>query len=163
LAFGEEVRRAQSRGEWPGVRSTFSRGLVGIELCVGGRAREELDFEVGERFGRGERRGGDMRLSEGWRVGTGFNLGGPRLPPEARCAEFAAGKEGAGGESSSWKVGMGVVVAQGVVGDEGRFLKGGGGGGIALRSRSSFEMRRMSFDSACSSWFGGGAFCLPIA
>jgi hypothetical protein len=47
---GEEVRRAQSRGEWPGVRRTFLRGLAGIEVCVGGGARPE---DIGFRFGMG--------------------------------------------------------------------------------------------------------------
>jgi hypothetical protein len=55
--LGEEVSRAQSRGEWPGVSKTFLRGLVGMEVCVGGRASEEELFD-GERFGRGERMGG---------------------------------------------------------------------------------------------------------
>lgn len=32
FAEGEEVRRAQSRGEWLGVRRTFLRGLVGIAV-----------------------------------------------------------------------------------------------------------------------------------
>jgi hypothetical protein len=91
LDVGLEERRAQSNGEWPGDRTTFLRGLVGMELWVGGGAR--LAKEEGVRFGRGERMGGDMRPEEGWRVGMGFNRGGPRTPPEALCIEFAAGNE----------------------------------------------------------------------
>lgn len=49
-----------------------------------------------------------------------------------------AGNEGAGGESSRARIG--TVVARGVLGDVGvpevGFFKGGGGGGIDLRSRS---------------------------
>jgi hypothetical protein len=93
LDVGLEERRAQSNGEWPGDRTTFLRGLVGMELWVGGGARLAKEEEVGVRFGRGERMGGDMRPEEGWRVGMGFNRGGPRTPPEALCIEFAAGNE----------------------------------------------------------------------
>jgi hypothetical protein len=62
-------RCAQSRGEWPGVRRTFLEGLAGMEECVGGSIREEPRDEepMGDRFGRGERMGGDM--SEGLRRG----------------------------------------------------------------------------------------------
>jgi len=50
---------------------------------------------AGERFGRGEGlAGGAMRPG----VGAGFRRGGPRTPPDARWAEFAAGKEGGGME-----------------------------------------------------------------
>jgi hypothetical protein len=56
---GEDVRRAQSKGLWPGVRSTFLRGLVGGAVCVGGGKRpEEGVDDGGPRFGRGEGRGG---------------------------------------------------------------------------------------------------------
>lgn len=68
LACGSLVRRAQSRGEWPGVRRTFLRGLEGMEVCVGGGVREEEGGEVDERleeagvrFGSGPRGGGDIR------------------------------------------------------------------------------------------------------
>lgn len=78
--------RAQSRGLWFGVRRTFFRGLEGMELWDGGGARL---VEVGERFGRGEGRGGGaIRFV----VGVAFRRGGPR----ALCAEFAAGNEGGG-------------------------------------------------------------------
>ena len=50
FAEGEEERRAQSRGLCPGVKRTFFRGLVGIEVCVGGGARLK-DPCVGVRFG----------------------------------------------------------------------------------------------------------------
>lgn len=60
FAEGEEVRRAQSRGECPGVRRTFRRGLVGMELWVGGGARDERPLDGGPRFGRSERIGGGM-------------------------------------------------------------------------------------------------------
>jgi hypothetical protein len=91
LDVGLEATRAQSNGEWPGDKRTFLRGLVGMELWVGGGAR--LAKEVGVRFGRGERMGGDMRPEEGWIVGRGFNRGGPRTPPEALWIEFAAGND----------------------------------------------------------------------
>jgi len=84
LTSGDEVKRAQSRGECPGVRSTFFRGLVGIEECVGGNVREE-EVDVGARFGRGERLGGAMRPGAAcWKLGTWFDRGGPRTPPKAR-------------------------------------------------------------------------------
>lgn len=61
LMEGEEVRCAQSRGECPGVRRTFRRGLVGMELWVGGGARVEGLLDGGPRFGRGERIGGGIK------------------------------------------------------------------------------------------------------
>ena len=95
---------------------TLRRGLVGMDEWVGGGAREEEVDGVGTRFGRGEREGGGMRLD-----GTVERRGGPRTPPDARWAEFTAGKEGAGGESSrlrqgTWGEVAVVVVARGVVG-----------------------------------------------
>jgi hypothetical protein len=96
LAVGDEERRAQSRGLWPGVRRTFFRGLVGMELCVGGGAREKDEF-VGVRFGSwmGERIGGGIRPAVPWGLAAGRRGGAP-APPEARCAEFKAGNEGGG-------------------------------------------------------------------
>lgn len=122
--MGEEERRAQSRGEWPGVRRTFFRGFVGMAECVGGGAREK-ELVVGVRLGSwtGERGGGAIR-PEGLDVGRGDSRGGAPAPPVvlcaeleggkmggaarvplARCAEFAAGKDGAGGEEVRVKVG----------------------------------------------------------
>lgn len=103
----EDERRAQSSGEWPGVRRTLRLGLLGIEECVGGGAREKEDEEkeggAGRRFGRGERDGGgDIRED----AGTGLRRGGARAPPDARWAEFIAGNEGMGGDPSSLKAGM---------------------------------------------------------
>jgi hypothetical protein len=160
LAVGEEDMRAQSRGEWPGVRRTFFRGFVGMEVCVGGGAREKV-LAVGVRFGSctGERERGDIRP---WGfVGRAERRGGAPVPPWALCAElaagncevgvrvplarwaeFAAGKEGAGGEEERVKVGtVGVLSSPGLFGGEGDFgvgfLKGGGGGGIAFLSRAA--------------------------
>lgn len=67
LAVGEAVSRAQSNGEWPGERSTFLRGFVGMELCVGGKARDEDEKvePVGVRLGCGERIGGEINPDEG--------------------------------------------------------------------------------------------------
>lgn len=164
------VRRAQSSGEWLGVRRTFLRGLVGIELWVGGGAREgAVSEEVGVRFGRGERLGMGPRegaMREGV-VGRAFSRGIARVPPDARCAEFAAGKEGMSGsgdegfEPSREKIGMLVLgegweaFARGVVGEEGilfggaGFLnRGGGGGGMAARSSAAL--------------LGGGIVLFPI-
>lgn len=61
------MRRAQSKGECPGVSKTFLRGFAGMELCEGGNARddEEVLADGGERLGRGERRGGGIRLDDG--------------------------------------------------------------------------------------------------
>lgn len=162
--MGEEDRRAQSRGLWPGVKSTFLRGLVGIEVCVGGGAREK-EVVVGVRFGSwiGERIGGDMRPAVPWGLGVGRapRRGGRLAPPEARWAEFGAGKEGggarfedarcaelregkegAGGEEERVKVGtVGVLSSSSLRGGEdcfgGSFLKGGGGGGMAFLSISA--------------------------
>ena len=140
----DEERRAQSRGEWPGVRSTLRLGLLGMDVCVGGGARENEEEEEegwGRRLGSGEREGGGIRVDAGT---TGLRRGGARAPPDARWAELRAGNEGAGGESSSLKAGMedvevavDVAVARGVVGDDGEdgFLSdGGGGGGMAFLS-----------------------------
>lgn len=102
---GEEVRCAQSSGEWPGVRRTFCRGLEGGRVCVGGGLREEEEEDGGPRLGRRENRdGGSMRFElvvevveaeEGvLKLGRAFRRGGARVPPEARWAELAAGKEG---------------------------------------------------------------------
>jgi hypothetical protein len=101
----EEERRAQSSGEWPGVRRTLRLGLLGIEECVGGGAREKEDEEegAGRRFGRGERDGGGGIRED---AGTGLRRGGARVPPDARWAEFIAGNEGMGGDPSSLKAGM---------------------------------------------------------
>lgn len=136
-----------------GVSWTFLRGLAGIELCVGGGA-SELVFEAGERFGRGPPRfgsgegrgGGAMR--EDVCAGMAFRRGGwgPRMPPDARCAEFKAGKEGGGMASVSeeervkdgTELEFEVGFARGVVGEEGDLMVGGGGGGITIRSASSF-------------------------
>jgi len=60
---GDEETRAQSRGEWPGVRRTFLRGFVGMAEWVGGGAREEEEFD-GPRLGSGERVGGAMSPPE---------------------------------------------------------------------------------------------------
>lgn len=87
MTEGEEVSRAQSSGECPGVKRTFRRGLAGMPVCVGGGAREE---DGGPRLGRGERMGGAMRPGE---VGVEFKRGGPLMPPETRWAEFAPAKE----------------------------------------------------------------------
>lgn len=119
MAVGEEVRRAQSRGEWPGVSKTFLRGFAGMEVCVGGGARP---VDVGLRFGKGAcvrfgaglaggamrpeeedcgmgfKRGGLM-LNEDGGVGRAFRRGGPWVPPVVLWAEIMAGKEGGGMES----------------------------------------------------------------
>lgn len=166
MAEGEEVRRAQSKGEWPGVRRTFFRGLVGIAECVGGGANENEDF-VGVRLGSwiGERMGGDIRPAVPWglSVGRAPSRGGAPVPPEALCAEFRAGKEGGGarfeevrcaefregkGGADEERVKVGTVgvlsSSPKIVGGEGcfgpGFLNGGGGGGIAFLSISSLLM-----------------------
>lgn len=128
---------------------TLRFGLLGTDECVGGGAREKEPDEVdggGRRFGRGERDGGGIRLDGGG--GTGLRRGGARAPPDARWAEFMAGKEGGGRESSSLKLGMEgdevyADVARGVVGDGGEdcfFSDGGGGGGMAFLSSSSLVL-----------------------
>lgn len=66
-----EVRRAQSRGEWLGVRRTFLEGLLGMELCVGGGKRDDVEDWVvgGPRLGSEERgmEGGGIRPGAGRR------------------------------------------------------------------------------------------------
>lgn len=52
-----EHRRAQSRGECPGVKRTFLWGLDGGAVCVGGGV-SPIDVEGGPRLGSGEGRGG---------------------------------------------------------------------------------------------------------
>lgn len=133
---------------------------------MGGGARPDEEA-AGERFGAGPRVGGVMRLlfrevalpfgiekvCEG--AGSAPRRGGARAPPEALCAELRAGKEGGGMRSlsvssspmlDSARAKEGTIdlveeeLVRGVVG-EGIFLKvGGGGGGIAFRSSSSFEV-----------------------
>ncbi len=78
-----------------------------------------------------------------------FNLGGPR-PPDARWMEFRAGNSAVDEEVgllSSVRVGTAEEVTAAAAfgvsgGDEGfvpvTFLNGGGGGGMALRSKSAF-------------------------
>jgi hypothetical protein len=132
------------------VSRTLREGLLGMDVCVGGGAREDDVEEGGRRFGRGERDGGGgMREEDGERDGSGARRGGARAPPNARWAEFAAGKDGAGGESSSLNaVTVQVVVddalARGVVGDAGVLNDGRGGGGMVLRSWSSFVLAFLS-------------------
>ena len=60
--------RAQSSGEWPGVRTTCRLGLAGLEECVGGGARPEEEEDD-------DAAGGPL-------LGVG---------PRARWAEFGAG------------------------------------------------------------------------
>lgn len=97
FAEGLEVNAAQSRGECPGVSSTFFRGLAGMDVCVGGGVR--LD-EGGPRLGIGARNdealvGPWMERSGGCACGVGLRRGGIcPAPVPARCAEFMAGKEG---------------------------------------------------------------------
>ena len=144
--MGEEVRRAQSRGEWPGVRRTFLRGLRGMVECVGGGASELVLCEDGLRFGRGRRcEGGAMRPG-GWR------WGGARAPLDARWAELRAGKQEVEGRSGSERVKLGTGARGVVIDGVGVFLEGGGGGGIAFRSRTSFMAGGSSlagFSSIC--------------
>ena len=80
---------------------------------------------------------------------------------EERCAEFAAGKEGGGRSETAderEKVGtLGVRSVSGLMGGDTTvdfcgFLNGGGGGGIAFRSASSFaRVERVSFGVSGSS------------
>jgi hypothetical protein len=149
LERGEADSRAQSKGECPGDRSTLRRGFVGMFACVGGGKREEEEMP---RSGRGERKGGNISPTGG--VWAASNRGGPRTPLEALCAELSAGNEGMEAPPSVYaRVRQGLVEVRGVVGESssfggeegfwevgGVFSRGGGGGGIALRSRSSFRV-----------------------
>jgi len=104
--------------------------------------------------------------------GRRFRRGGPLVPPEALCAEFAAGKEGADGASSTANVGGGGggrlpfearcaelaagkegagpgsdrvkegTAARGVVGEEAIVVLNGGGGG-GIALRSSCTFATM--------------------
>lgn len=106
MALGEDERRAQSSGEWPGVSCTFLRGLVGGAEWVGGGARPPVGVLLlgfGVRFGSGRvREGGSMRPADregedgGGGVGRGFRRGGPGGMLDALWAEFMAGNEGGG-------------------------------------------------------------------
>lgn len=157
FACGFLVRQAQSSGECPGVKRTFLRGLEGMELCVGGVARE-VGGAMGLRLGSGPGGGGGIKDAVAFVV-RGFTLnwklgsrGGPVLPPDARCAEFAAGKEGINGSSlpsSRVKGGISADFAAGLLAIAlgascGEVVLGDGmdgfakeGGGMALRSMSS--------------------------
>ena len=148
----EEVRVAQSRGEWPGVSWTFFEGFAGTLLCDGGGARPDDGADSpppgGPRLGMGARRdegeGPLMERRGGWRA-TGARLGGALCTPAplpARWAELRAGKEGrssrwgrvggAGLEVGAWRDGGGAAA-------EGARIAGGGG--MAIRSTSAFEPR----------------------
>jgi hypothetical protein len=140
LEDGEDVRRAQSRGEWFGRRRTFFDGLDGGAVCVGGGKSE---------FG-GVREGTEERLGRGSeRLGVGSDEGAPRrggpvTPPDARCAEFMAGKEGACGSSDeASRLNEGMLeagfweLARGVGGDAGVGFLNSGGGGMAARSSAA--------------------------
>jgi hypothetical protein len=64
LELGLLDMEAQSRGEWPGASSTLFRGLVGMELCVGGGWSDDGRPAFGERLTAGERRGGVRSMAE---------------------------------------------------------------------------------------------------
>lgn len=151
---GDEERRAQSRGEWPGERITAREGLVGMALWEGGGARVEEPGCRGcwgvRREGRGDGRG----LAEG----RGARDGGPRcgvvrldgrggggimeVLEEGLAARGGLGAEGVSSESVN--VGTAslraVAGAFGVVSGEvsaivGFETRGGGGGGMSWASR----------------------------
>lgn len=176
LAAGEEDRRAQSKGECPGSSSTFLRDFDAGAFGVGG-GPSELE---GPRFGNGEGRTGGGINEEA----VGVNRAGPRAGPDARCAEFAAGKTGKGtmlsdmakregpearcAELTAGKDGGGMLSLKeklGMLGVlEGRLARGVvgaadflnvGGGGIDVRSRASIFL----FSSASTIVAGGGS-CL---
>jgi hypothetical protein len=149
-------------------------------VCVGGGAR---DAEGGPRSGRGrgDRWGGGISPPVPKEGGKAFNRGGPRTPFEALWAELRAGKEGIEGsesaeEDSRLKEGpRGVGGESGVVGGDDLvvvwrgFLNGGGGGGIALRSRTcfvaaSFSILRLGFESkSLFSLFASSEFCSGVS
>lgn len=121
-AFGPEMR-AQSRGEWPGVRSTLRLGLLGLAECVGGGARPPNDDEGGPRFGTG---------------------------PRARCGEFIAGNcesvgirptggfaVDVGGGSRPGGGGGGIMEGWRAVG---RPRDGAGPGAVGLRRGAGWEL-----------------------
>lgn len=62
--MGDCARRAQSRGEWPGLRLTCREGFLGMDVAVGGGMRppgEEAAAAAGRRFGMGR----DARVGVG--------------------------------------------------------------------------------------------------
>lgn len=113
-------------------------------------------MDGGPRLGREEvgREGGAMRLFEfEEKEGGGGRRGGAFVPPEARWWEFSAGNIALGGVGVEEE---GVVVKRGTAGlnvdsegevvvvnigtgglEMGFLSEGGGGGGIAFRSRSA--------------------------
>lgn len=106
-ALGPEMR-AQSSGEWPGVRITLRLGLEGLAECVGGGRSEEEEEGVGPRLGTG---------------------------PRARWGEFAAGKaarRGGTGPREEEGGGGGMLPRPGREFVE-VLLKRGGGGGMLPR------------------------------
>jgi len=75
----EVESRAQSRGEWPGVRTTCREGLAGLVLWDGGGARvEEPGCRGWRREGRGDGRGLEVGRGArvGGRAGGGMSVGG---------------------------------------------------------------------------------------
>lgn len=107
---GDWARRAQSIGEWPGVRCTCLEGLVGIEECVGGGARVEVP---GARLGTGRERFGEG-ADEGRREEL-FLAAGARVGIRRACV--------AGTGGGAMEAGEGPTV------DENTGARGGGGGG----------------------------------
>lgn len=108
-ALGPEMR-AQSSGEWPGVRITLRVGFGAFAECVGGGAREEPREEelpgAGPRFGTG---------------------------PRARWGEFIAGKAARRGGTGPRGVGAGGGIMLVEV------VEGGGGGGMLPLPREDPE------------------------
>lgn len=73
--MGEVDRRAQSRGEWPGVRMTWREGLVGLAVWVRGARVEEPGWRGWRPAPRREGRG-DGREEEGRGASVGGRAGG---------------------------------------------------------------------------------------
>jgi hypothetical protein len=168
LISGLLERCAQSKGECPGVNRTFCRSFVGIAVRLGGGARDEFDI-TGGRFGRADRGGGEargfMERKGGWATRKGLNRGGPR-PPEARWIEFVPGNNDDVGLSFIVKLGKAealsatealVSLETVEVVDAEETRNEGGGGGIALRSRSAFLSSSCVFSSLDLESAGGGA------
>lgn len=134
---GDWARRAQSIGEWPGVRFTCLEGLVGMQEWVGGGARVEVPgARLGtgrERFGRGagEGRKEELFLEAGARVGmrrvcVAGSGGGAMAAREELAVDEGAGSGGGDMRSDAG----GDMIAGG---------RGGGGGDVDVRPETLGE------------------------
>lgn len=151
---GERFGSGEGRADGGGMRD-----VVGVAFRRGGPRARCAEFADGKEgggialcaeFAAGKDGGGmfEARCAE---FAAGNDGGGILVAFDARCAEFAAGKEEGGVVLPSVRVKDGTVVEseEGVAREDGFLKVGGGGGGMAFLSNSSF-LGRLTVSSASS-------------